>query len=119
MRREPEQADIPLKLIEDLLTSFLIGALDLELHVNIEHLEELSASPQLQIKPGGDAELVWVAWRTNVGIVAATGRYDHDQSQRLSAHVLLIEWWIPPDTHHRNWWRADRQHPTEWTAGRG
>jgi hypothetical protein len=121
MRKDAKEEDVSRKLIEDLLTSFLIGALGLELHVNIEELETLPASRRLrlQLEVEDDAELVWVAWQTNVGVVAATGRYDHEQSRRSSTHALLIEWWMPPDTHHRSWWRANPQHLTEWTAGRG
>ena len=117
--KDPGEGEIWRKLVGDLLTSFLIGALGLELRANIQDLKKLPASHRLRIQSGIDGETVWVAWQTNVGPVAATGRYDHDQSRRLGAHVLLIEWWMPPDTHHRSWWRADPQHPSEWTVGRG
>ena len=113
------EGDISLKLVEDLLTSFLTDALGIELLVNIEDLEKLPASHQLRLQQGVDAKLAWVAWHTNVGVVAATGCYDLGHSRRSSAHVLLIEWWISPDTYHRSWWRANLQQPTEWTAGRG
>jgi hypothetical protein len=116
---DPREAHISRQFVEDLLTSFLTGALGFELLVNIEDLEKLPASYQLRLQPGVDAKLAWVAWHTNVGIVAATGCYDLDQSRRSSAHVLIIEWWISRDTHHRSWWRANLQQPTEWTAGRG
>jgi len=110
--------DISRKLIEDLLSSFLTGALGLELHERIEQLERLPARHRERLE-ALEESAVWVAWVTDRGVVSATGRYDADQSQRTYSHVILIEWWmIPSDTHHSSWWRADPKHPTEWTAGR-
>jgi hypothetical protein len=106
-------------LVEDLLTSFLTNAVGLDLHERIVELEKLPKSHRLLMQPEVGAESIWVSWRTSIGIVSATGRYDPEQSRRTYAHVLMIEYWIPPDTHHASWWRADPQHPTEWTAGRG
>jgi hypothetical protein len=106
-------------LVEDLLTAFLSGALGLELHMSIDTLERLPPVHRERLQTIGVESVIWVGWQTNVGVVAATGRYDHDQSQRLGEHVMLIDWWIPPNTHHSSWWRANPKHPTEWTAGRG
>jgi hypothetical protein len=110
--------DISQKLVEDLLSSFLSGALGLELRQRIEQLEKLPA-PHRERLAALEEILIWIAWVTERGVVIATGRYDPEQSRRTYTHVLMIEYWIPPDTHHASWWRADPQHPTEWTAGRG
>ena len=106
--------DTPRKLVEDLLIAFLSGALGLELHERIDEVGKLPVRHQERL----EETPIWVAWVTNLGVVSATGRYDPEQSRRTYAHVMLIEWWAPPDNHHISWWRADPKHPTEWTAGR-
>jgi hypothetical protein len=110
--------DLSRAQIEDLLSSFLSGALVLELLERIEQLEKLPA-PHRERLAALEESPIWIAWVTDRGVVSATGRYDPEQSRRTYSHVVLIEYWIPPDTHHASWWRADPQHPTEWTAGRG
>ncbi|SRR5258708_38311289 len=112
------EAEVSRQLVEDLLTSFLNSALGLELHVNIDKLERLPPNHRERLQATAVEPIVWVAWQTSLGVVAATGRYDRDQSLCLGAHVMLIDWWIPPNTHHSSWWRANPKHPTEWTAGR-
>ena len=106
-------------MVEDLLTSFLKNAVGLDLHERIVDLEKLPKSHRLLVQPDASGDLIWVVWRASVGIVSATGRHDPEQSRRTYTHVVLIEYWIPPDNHHASWWRADPQHPTDWTAGRG
>jgi hypothetical protein len=110
--------DISRVQIEDLLSSFLSGALGLELHQRIRQLEKLPAPHQEHLAALEEGS-IWIAWVTERGVVSATGRYDPEQSRRMYSHVLLIECWMPSDAHHLSWWRADPQHPTEWTAGRG
>src|ERR1700730_9865106 len=105
-------------IIEDLLTSFLSSAVGLNLYERIEQWERLPKGHRHSLEVRSDEPVSWIAWTTDAGVIIATGRYDPDQSRRLTAHVLLIEWWIPPDIHHVSWWRADPQRPTEWTAGR-
>jgi hypothetical protein len=112
------EAEVSRQLVEELLTSFLSAALGLELHVSIDTLERLPLNHRERFQATAAEPIIWVSWRTNLGIVAATGRYDHDHSRRMTAHVMLIEWWIPPDTHHAGWWRANPKRPTEWTVGR-
>jgi hypothetical protein len=112
------EAEVSRRLVEDLLTSFLISALGLELHVNIDKLERLPPNHRERLQAIAVEPIVWVAWQTGLGVVAATGRYDRDQSLCLGAHVMLIDWWIPPNTHHSSWWRANPKRATEWTAGR-
>jgi hypothetical protein len=106
------------KLIEDLLSSFLSGALGLRLLQRIEQLEKIP-SPHRERLLALEESAIGIAWVTDRGVVSATGRYDPEQSRGTYSHVVMIEYWIPPDTHHLSWWRADPQHPTEWTAGRG
>jgi hypothetical protein len=113
------EAEVPRKFVEDLLTSFLSAALGLIMHERVEQFEKLPTSYRQKIEALIGQDVIWVAWLTALGVVAATGRYDHERSRQISAHVLLIEWWIPPDTHHVSWWRADANRSNEWTAGRG
>jgi hypothetical protein len=110
--------DISQEQIEDLLSAFLSGALGLELRQRIEQPEKLPTWHRERLA-ALDESPIWVAWVTQRGVASATGRYDPEQSRRTYSHVVMIEYWIPPDTHHKSWWRADPQHPTEWTAGRG
>ena len=110
--------DISRAQIEDLLSSFLAGALGLELHQRIEQLEKLPAPHRGRLEVLEESP-IWIAWMTERGVVSATGRYDAEQSRRTYSHVIFIEHWTPADIHHASWWRADPQHPTEWTAGRG
>ena len=107
------------QLIQDLLTSFLFGALGLKLVVNINAVEHLPLAHRQRLQSIAGEQLPWVAWQTDRGVVAATGRYYRDLSRRQNAHVMFIEWWAAPDTHHAGWWRADPERPSEWTIGRG
>jgi len=112
-------AEISRTFVEDLLTSFMSAALGLEMEQRIEQLERLPTGYRERFEGISEEGAPWVAWATGLGVIAATGRYDHERSLLISAHVVLIEWWIPPNTHHESWWRADRDRPREWTAGRG
>jgi len=98
------EAEVPRKFVEDLLTSFLSAALGLSMHEPIEQFEKLPASYRQRIEALMGEGVIWVACMTALGVVAAAGRYDHERSREMSAHVLLIEWWRPPDTHHVSWW---------------
>jgi len=95
------------------------AALGLEMQQRIEQLERLPTAYRERLEGIVEENVSWVAWETALGVIAATGRYDHERALQISAHVILIEWWIPPDTHHVSWWRADLDRPHEWTAGRG
>jgi hypothetical protein len=111
--------EVPPQLIEELLTCFLFGALGLELRVKIDTLRRLPVDHRKRMQTIAAEHLAWVAWQTDCGVVAATGRYYRDLSRRLNVHVMFIEWWISSDTHHAGWWRANPERPTEWTVGRG
>ena len=113
------EAEVPRKFVEDLLTSFLSAALGLSMHERVEQFEKLPTSYRQKIEAFIGQDVIWVAWMTALGVVTATGRYDHERSRQIGAHVLLIEWWIPPDTHHVSWWRAEVNRSNEWTTGRG
>jgi hypothetical protein len=117
--RQTMETQVSRQFVEDLLASFLSAAVGLSLDERIEQLERLPPShrQKLDALPGEVA--IWVAWVTPLGVVVATGRYDHERSRQISTHVLLIEWWAPPDVHHVSWWRADANRSNEWTAGRG
>ena len=86
------KAAVSRKFVEDLLTSFLSAALGLNMHERIEQLERLPASYRQKIDALLSEEVIWVAWMTALGVVTATGRYDHERSRQIGAHVLLIEW---------------------------
>jgi hypothetical protein len=113
------EAKVSRQIVEKLLTLFLSAAVGLDLRERIEHLETLPTLCRRTIEALPSEEMIWVAWITSLGVVVATGRYDHERSRQIGMHVLLIEWWIPPDTRHVSWWRADPDRPGEWTAGRG
>jgi hypothetical protein len=105
--------------VEELLKHFFVGAMGLRLLAPIGETEAIRArltAPQIA---AGCEPPVWAAWTTDAGRLCAFGSYDHTRSQHLRMHVLLIEWWLPPDVHNVSWWRCDRHRPMEWTRGRG
>jgi hypothetical protein len=113
------ETQVSRQFVEDLLASFLSAAPGLSLDQRIERPEGLPASYRQKLDALPNEAAIWVAKVTPLGVVAATGRYDHERSRQISTHVLLIEWWVPPDVHHVSWWRADANRSNEWTAGRG
>lgn len=100
--------------IRGLLAHYAVSALGLTLldeqHPLADHLARRAPIP---------APAHWVAWQTNAGQWRACAYYDHAKSKALQLHVLQIEWWLPPDRHHVNWWRCNPRRPHEWTVGRG
>jgi hypothetical protein len=75
------EAEVPRKFVKDLLTSFLSAALDLSMHEPIEQFEKLPSSYRQRIEALIGQDVIWVAWLTALGVVAATGRYDHERSR--------------------------------------
>ena len=112
------EAEVSGQFVEDLLTSFLSAAVGLDLRERIKQFEKLPTSCRRTIESPPNT-LVWVAWISAPGVVVATGSYDHERSRQIGMHALFIEWWIPPNTRHASWWRADPSRPGEWTAGPG
>lgn len=111
--------EISQRVVEDLLTSFMSAALGLDMHERMEQLDALPMWYRQRLEPLLKENGTWIAWTTGLGVVTATGRYDPQRSRQTNKHVLLIEWWISPDTHHLSWWRADPDRPHEWTEVSG
>jgi hypothetical protein len=105
--------------VAELLRHFFVGAMGLRLLAPIGESAAIRARLASQQIAAGCEPPVWAAWTTDAGRLCAFGSYDHAQSRHLRMHVLLIEWWLPPGTHHVSWWRCDRHRPQEWTLGRG
>jgi hypothetical protein len=106
-------------VITELLTHFFLGAIGLRLLEPVAEISAIQAQLVAQPAPLGCSPAVWAAWMTDVGPLCAWGAYDRGQSQDLRVHVLFIEWWQPPNTHHLGWWRCNPKRPREWTVGRG
>jgi hypothetical protein len=104
--------------MEALLGAYLVGTRGVTLgkRLDLTHLPEACLKYVLQAKSAGR---VWVAWSTEKGPMAAWADYDGQRSERMRAHVLLVEWWDPLSGHHALWARSDPRRPTEWTFGRG
>ena len=107
------------KHIEELLEAFVVGALGLTLEARIRDVSDLLENDHISIVGAQESQDGWCAWQTNQGVVSVCGRYDHEQSQRTSAYVLLIEWWIAPHEHHKGWWYCYPGRTLEWIKGRG
>jgi len=105
--------------VEDFLEHFLLGALGLSLQARIHDLDSVPASHRSGLVDSQGVPRQWAAWQTDKGPVSGSAIYDHEQSQRIRAHVLFIEWWMVPYQHHQGWWHCDPKHPREWTKGRG
>jgi hypothetical protein len=103
--------------ILDLLTHFLVGGLGLTLH---SRTRMSGGAPRFS--PAFDAFDVAPAcacWQTDRGLVVICGACDEEQSRRLKAWALYLEWTLAPNMHHEGWWRCDGRRPGEWTKGRG
>src|ERR1700736_3285226 len=109
---------LPPRPIEELLEGFFVGALGLTLEARIRGASDLLGSDHVALIGAQDQD-GWCAWKTNQGLLSACGKYDHEQSQRTSAYVLLIEWSIAPHEHHKGWWHCYPKRPLEWIKGRG
>jgi hypothetical protein len=105
--------------LEELLVLFITRALGLTL---VGERSSAMSLPGPQLGDGAAIEAgvaVQAEWKTDRGSVKIRGIYDRAQSQRVGAHVLFIEWWMGPSTHHASWWRSCAQRPGEWTVGHG
>ena len=104
--------------MESLLGAYLVGTQGVELGKRLD-FADLPGDCVRYLQKVQIAGRIWVAWSTATGPMAAWGDYDRQRSERLQAHVLLVEWWVASSGHHRLWARSDPKRPTEWTFGRG
>jgi hypothetical protein len=105
--------------LEGLLEHFAAAALGLMLEARIRDASELPAGHRQCLTNSHEKPNAWVAWHTNRGPVSARAAYDHEQSQRMAAHVLCLAWWIDLGEHHEGWWHCYPKRPNEWVKGRG
>lgn len=105
--------------VEKLLEYFLSEALGLTLEARIQDTSRLPTGHRRCLTNPIGKPRVCAAWHTNRGPVSACAAYDHGQAQRISAHVLLIEWWIAAAEYHEGWWHCYPQRPREWIKGPG
>ena len=105
--------------MEELLEGFVTAGLGLTLALRIEDVSQL---PELRIEPtcrSQGSERICAAWHTAEGRVTICATYHSGHSQHMKAHVLWLEWWIPPDIHHEGWWRVEPGWPRDWIKGHG
>ena len=101
------------------MESFVTAALGLTL---ASRTSDVSQRPELDLPRNHDTNggaRVCTAWHTDRGRVIACATYQHEQSQRMKAHVLWLEWWIPPHEHHEGWWRVEPKWHRDWVKGLG
>jgi hypothetical protein len=105
--------------MDKLLESFLTAGLGLTLESRIGGVNQL---PEIKIRPCHplqESSRVCAAWRAAEGRVIICATYHSGHSKRLKAHVLWLEWWIPPQVHHEGWWRVEAKWPRYWIKGAG
>jgi hypothetical protein len=101
------------------LESFVTAGLGLTLESRIQDVNEL---PEVQTRPTKarpDGVRVCAAWHITQGRVIICATYNVEHSRRMKAHVLWLEWWIPPHIHHEGWWRVEPKWPRDWIKGCG
>ena len=117
--RRCDNLEVSLVLMEELLESFVTAALGLNLESRIQ---EVNQPPEVQIRPTKeppDSARACAAWHTTPGRVIICATYNAEHSRRMKAHVLWLEWWIPPHIHHEGWWRVETKWPRDWIKGCG
>jgi hypothetical protein len=105
--------------MEELLESFVTAGLGLNLESRIHEMNQL---PEVLLRPTKappESARACAAWHTTQGRVIICATYLVEQSQRMKAHVLWLEWWIPPRIHHEGWWRVEPKWPRDWVKGTG
>jgi hypothetical protein len=70
------EAEIPLKVVEDLLTSFISGALGMDMHERIHQYKRLPTWHRQKLESLLKENVTWLSWTTALGIIVAAGRYD-------------------------------------------
>lgn len=114
LRFAPARADV-----EFLLSAWLAGTQCVDLRRRLTALADLPEACLKHVVEAQEAGRAWVAWWTELGPMVAWGDYDRRQSEKMRAHTMFLEWWLPSSGHHRLWARGDPRRPTEWTVGRG
>jgi hypothetical protein len=105
--------------VVSLLDAFLRGTQAVELRTRIMDLKELPDWFRTHIEGAQKLGRIWTAWSTDEGHMIAWGDYDDEQSRRVRAHVLFVEWCLPPAEQHASWWYCYAKRPKEWICGRG
>jgi hypothetical protein len=105
--------------VVSLLDAFLAGTQAVELRMRIQDLKELPDWFRAHLERAQGLGRIWTAWSADNGYMVAWGDYDHEQSKRIHAHVLFIEWCLSPAEHHASWWYCYANRPREWICGRG
>jgi hypothetical protein len=105
--------------MEELLESFVTAGLGFNLESRIQEANQLREFQLRPTKEPPDSARVWAAWHSTKGRVIICGTYHPEQSRGMKAHVLWLEWWIPPHTHHEGWWRVEPKWPRDWIKGSG
>jgi len=105
--------------IDNLLTAFLTGTQCADLQTRITDPNQLPPACRERLQLAQNPARPWTAWATTDGPIAACGDYDMAGSIRLSAYLLLVEWWTLPSGYHSAWCHCDPKRPTDWIFGRG
>jgi len=123
LEKHNQKRDLPMDvshaLMEELLESFATACLGLTLN---SRFEDVSGLPEVRNGPSCQLQgnkRVCTVWHTPQGQVVICATYSFENSKRMDAHVLWLEWWIPPDIHHEGWWRVERKWPRDWVKGQG
>lgn len=103
--------------LEALLDSFLRSVFDLQCATRVVALEDVPSRHRAAVRREQSRATGWTAWRTHQGTWLALGWVDHQQSSRIRAPVVWIEWVEPSGLRHGDWWHSYR--PNEWIIGRG
>jgi hypothetical protein len=111
--------EVSLALMEELLESFVTAGLGLTLASRIREVTQLPELRLRSAKEPSDSARVCAAWQTNRDRLIICATYHAEQSRRMKAHVLWLEWWIPPQVHHEGWWRVEPKWPRDWIKGHG
>ncbi len=117
--RRCDNLEVLAVLMEELLESFVTAGLGLNLESRIQEVNQL---PEVQLrltKEIPDCGRVCAAWHTTQGRVIICATYNVEHSRRMKAHVVWLEWWIPPHIHHEGWWRVETKWPRDWIKGLG
>ena len=111
--------DVSRDSVEGLLESFLAGTQGVALEARVRDLAGLPVWCRAHVKSADKLGRPWVACSTDHGWMTACGDYDKQQSKRVGAHVLFVEWCLPCGEQHAGWYHCYANRPREWICGRG